>query len=217
MPSRLELAVDLLHSASDAALATHSASQAGYPFASSVPLVVDEHHCPVFLISSLAEHTRNLAADPRASLMIAKPLGDGETARISLLGEVHPVGHAPALVARYLRYHPHAERFLQLGDFSFHRLLPARVMTIGGFAKAGWLEGQRLLDAPWISPPQEIALIDAADNRLGEGRRLLGVDPYGADLLAARGRYRIRFDVAPVAADALLPTLLREFDKAGDA
>ncbi len=215
MLSRLELAIDLLHSASDAALATHSSSLPGFPFASSIPFIVDEHQRPVFLISGLAEHTRNLAANSRASLMIAKPLGEGEVARISLVGEVHPIGRDPGLVARYLRYHPHAERFLQLGDFRLHRLDPIRVMTIGGFARASWLEGERLLEAPSISLEQEAALIDAANGRLDGGNILSGVDAYGADLVTNRGRLRIRFGTGPVAGDALLPTLLRELEKPG--
>jgi hypothetical protein len=206
MLSRLELAIDLLHPASDAALATHSSSLPGFPFASSVPFIVDEHQRPVFLISGLAEHTRNLAANSRASLMIAKPLG---------VGEVHSMDRDPDLVTRYLRYHPHAERFLQLGDFRFHRLEPIRVLTIGGFAKASWLEGERLLEAPSISLEQETALIDAGNGRLRGEITLTGVDPYGADLVADGGRIRIRFGVGPVAEDALLPTLLRELEKPG--
>lgn len=215
MLSRLELAIDLLHSASDAALATHSSSLPGFPFASSVPFIVDEHQRPVFLISGLAEHTRNLAANSRASLMIAKPLGEGEVARISMVGEVHSMDRDPDLVARYLRYHPHAERFLQLGDFHFHRLEPIRVLTIGRFAKASWLEGERLLEAPSISMEQEAVLIDAGNGRLRGEITLTGVDPYGADLVADGGRIRIRFGVGPVAEDALLPTLLRELEKPG--
>ena len=215
MLSRLELAIDLLHSASDAALATHSSSLPGFPFASSVPFIVDEHQRPVFLISGLAEHTRNLAANSRASLMIAKPLGEGEVARISMVGEVHSMDRDPDLVTRYLRYHPHAERFLQLGDFRFHRLEPIRVLTIGGFAKASWLEGERLLEAPSISMEQEAVLIDAGNGRLRGEITLTGVAPYGADLVTDQGRIRIRFGVGPVAEDALLPTLLRELEKPG--
>ena len=215
MLSHLELAIDLLHSASDAGLATHSSSLSGFPFASSIPFIVDEHQRPVFLISALAEHTRNLTANSRASLMIAKPLGEGEVARISLVGEVHSMDRDPGLVARYLRYHPHAERFLQLGDFRLHRLDPIRVMTIGGFARASWLEGERLLEAPSISLEQEAALIDAANGRLDGGNILGGVDAYGADLVTNRGRLRIRFGTGPVAGDALLPTLLRELEKPG--
>lgn len=78
MLSRLELLIDQLHSVQEAALATHSTTLEGFPFASAVPFVTDEHHRPVFLISGIAEHSRNLAANPRASLMIAKALGEGK-------------------------------------------------------------------------------------------------------------------------------------------
>jgi putative heme iron utilization protein len=138
MRSRLEILIDLLHGAGDAALATQSLSMPGFPFASAVPFATDERHRPLLLISRLAEHTQNLNADARASLLLSRPLGDGEMARVTLLGQVAPAEASQELVARYLRYHPEAERFLRLGDFAFHRLEPVRIRVIGGFAQAGW-------------------------------------------------------------------------------
>lgn len=44
-------------------LSTHSRAVEGYPFGSVVPYVLDHEACPVLLVSRLAEHTRNLAAD----------------------------------------------------------------------------------------------------------------------------------------------------------
>lgn len=210
MLSRLELLIDLLHSASDAALATHSTTLEGFPFSSSVPFVLDEHHRPVFLISGLAEHTRNLIANPKASLMVAKHLGDGEMARVSLVGEVHPIDADPQFVSRYLRYQPHAERFLQLGDFRFHRLDPIRVLTVGGFAKASWLEGERLQNAHQVSLIKECEIIEQVTPMLGSGSNVLGIDAYGFDIQLGDDRRRIRFTTGPVAEDAMLPTLIRE-------
>lgn len=213
MLSRLELLIDLLHSVTEAALATHSTTLDGFPFASAVPFITDAQQRPVFLISGLAEHSRNLAANPRASLMIAKTLGEGEMARVSLMGEVHPIEATPRLVARYLRYHPHAERFLQLGDFRFQRFEPARVLTVGGFAKASWLEGTRLLEAPSIALGDEAELIAQFDQALAGGDcRLRGIDAYGADVLLAGKPMRIRFDSGPVTRDAWLPTFRRVLD-----
>lgn len=211
MLSRLELAIDLLHSAAEAALATHSTTLPGFPFASQVPFVTDAQHRPVLLISALAEHSRNLAANPRASLMIAKALGEGEIARLSLVGEVRAIAAEPALVARYLRYHPHAERFLQLGDFAFHRFEPQRLLTVGGFARASWLEGERLLESVALALEDEAALLPRAAEVLPEDIRLLGLDAYGADCWRDGERRRLRFPVGPVTVDALLPTLQREF------
>ena len=215
MLSRLELLIDLLHSATDAALATHSTTIEGYPFATAVPFVADAHHRPVFLLSGLAEHTRNLAANPRASLMIMKSLGEGEMTRVSLIGEVQPIEADPLLVSRYLRYHPHAERFLRLGDFRFHRFEPIRVLTVGGFAKASWLEGERLQEAPHLSLVDESELIMHVTELFDNGFRMLGIDAYGADLLTGDGRSRLRFSVGPVTSDALLPTLIRELGAIG--
>lgn len=209
MLSRLELLVDLLHSAQEAALATHSTTLDGFPFASAVPFVTDEHHRPIFLISGLAEHSRNLVANPRASLMIAKPLGDGEMARISLMGEVRSIEADSLLVARYLRYHPHAERFLQLGDFRFNRFDTAKILTVGGFAKASWLEGSRLLEAPVIPIAEEADLLTAYEKEGNKAWQLRGIDAFGADAILDGKPMRIRFAAGPVTKEAWLPTFNR--------
>jgi putative heme iron utilization protein len=209
MLSRLELLIDLLHSAQEAALATHSTTLEGFPFASAVPFVTDEHHRPILLISALAEHSRNLAANSRASVMIAKVLGEGEIARVSLMGELSPINADTLLVARYLRYHPHAERFLQLGDFRFHRFEPVRVLTVGGFAKASWLEGSRLIQAPVISLADEADLLAEHEQDASKDCHLRGIDAFGADVILGGKPERIRFTAGPATKAALLPTLNR--------
>lgn len=211
MLSRLELLIDLLHAVPEAALATHSTTLDGFPFASAVPFITDEHHRPVFLISGLAEHSRNLRANPRASLMIAKTLGEGEMARVSLMGEVHPVEADPLLVARYLRYHPHAERFLQLGDFRFHRFEPVKVLTVGGFAQASWLEGSRLLEAPVIALADEAVLLARHAHEADPDCQLRGIDAFGADATLDGQPVRIRFSTGPVNQEAWCPMFQREW------
>lgn len=193
-------------------MATHSTTLDGFPFASAVPFITDEHHRPIFLISGLAEHSRNLATNSRASLMIAKTLGEGEMARVSLMGEVHPIDADPLLIARYLRYHPHAERFLQLGDFRFHRFEPAKVLTVGGFAEASWLEGCRLLEAPVISLSEESDLLAKLDQDAGKEYTLRGTDAFGADAILNSQSERIRFTAGPVTKEAWLPTFIRTLD-----
>lgn len=210
MLSRLELLVDLLHGHGEAALATHSIAMPGYPLATAMAYATDERHRPIVLISRLAEHTRNLAADPRASLLVVKPLEGGEMARVSLVGELAPVDADPLLRDRYLRFHPEAERFLELGDFHFHRLEPRRVLVVGGFGKAGWLDGERLVDAPSLPLDVEKRLLEEAASLVPAGARMIGLDPYGADLLADGERRRVRFSVGAVVADAMLATLSRE-------
>ena len=210
MASRRDILLDLLHSASEAGLATHSAALPGYPFASSVAFATDEHHRPVLLISRLAEHTQNLAADPRASLVVARSLGEGEIARASLMGELAPMEADARLTARYLRFQPAAERFLQLGDFCFHRFEPRRIRIVGGFGQAGWLEAADLLKAPSLDLDEEARLMEAAAPRLPAETILLGLDPYGADILVDGTRRRHTVVAGPVLGDALLAALSRE-------
>jgi putative heme iron utilization protein len=203
MLSRLEILIDLLHGAGDAALATHSLAMPGFPFASAVPFAPDERHRPLLLISRLAEHTQNLAADARASLLLARSLEAGEMARVTLIGTIVPVEADVGLTDRYLRYHPEAERFLQLGDFGFHRLEPARIRVIGGFAQAGWLDGDRLLEAACLAAADEARLREEFASRLPAGADWLGIDAYGADVSLAGVRRRLRFPAAPCDAAAI--------------
>lgn len=209
MKSRFDTAIELLHLASEAALATASASMGGHPFASLVPFATDECHRPVLLISALAEHTRNLAADARASLLVARPLGEGEIARVTYVGRLRLTALSEAMVARYLRYQPAAERFLQLGDFVFHRLEAERIQVVGGFAQAGWLDKQRMADLPRVTPEEELDLIEAGCLALPPSCRLLGIDAYGVDLANDGLRRRLAFPAGPVGGNALLPSIRR--------
>lgn len=207
MRSRLEILVDLLHAQDTAALATQSSALPGYPFASTVAFAPDAHHRPLLLISRLAEHTRNLAADSRASLLVSQAMSGGEIARASLVGRVVRVEADRLLVARYLRYQPAAERFLQLGDFAFHRFEPERVLVVGGFAQAGWLDGSALLAAPSLASDAEAELL-AVPRALPDGTELLGFDLFGIDVRQNGARRRVGFDAAPVAPETLATTEL---------
>src|SRR5690606_26860432 len=53
-------------------LATHSQKMPGFPFGSVVPYCLDGQGWPLLLISRIAQHTRNLRADPRCSLLVGE-------------------------------------------------------------------------------------------------------------------------------------------------
>ena len=72
----------LLRQSRSGALGTHSVAMAGFPFVSAVPFVADALGRPAFLLSGLAEHTRNLLADPRASLLVTDGDWQGASARL---------------------------------------------------------------------------------------------------------------------------------------
>jgi putative heme iron utilization protein len=110
----------------------------GHPFGSLVAYAGTQ---PVLLLSELAEHTQNLRADGRASLLVAEsgasPLALG---RVTLLGRCRPVARAE-VEAGYLAVHPDAAGYLALRDFAFWRLDVETVRWVGGFGRMGWIAG----------------------------------------------------------------------------
>ncbi len=186
-------AIHLLHSVAHGALATHSAHYPGYPFATALPFVADPWQRPVILISGLAEHTRNLQGDPRASLLVGPPPGvDPQTgARMTLVGDTRPFDAEPGLVRRYLRYLPDAERYLELGDFRFYRMETRDIRLIAGFGRMGWTGPRDTgIDSHLTHDDEENLLTIFADTA---ATRLLGIDPWGIDLAVAGQRERREF------------------------
>ncbi len=146
------LARALLGAEKVAVLATVSASRGGHPFTSLVPFAVSREGEPLLLLSALAQHTKNLAADARASLLVhdvAAAAKDPRTAaRAAFMGRVRPVApeEEADAKARYLARQPSARGLLQL-DFTLHVLAVAEVQIVGGFAAAGWVSGDELRGA----------------------------------------------------------------------
>ena len=195
----------LLHGAAAGSLATQSLQMPGYPFASVLPFVLDERHRPVFLISRLAEHTKNLLADGRACLLVHGADGQNvlQDERASVLGDVRQIEASPELCARYLRYHPDGERYLALGDFAFFRMEPKGARYIAGFGKMGWIEEADWIAAAELPLGEEAKLIAELGDLDQSDLRVLGVDRHGADIEQAGKRRRLRFADAPVASDRL--------------
>jgi putative heme iron utilization protein len=129
----------LLKAGGSGALSTHSVEKPGFPFASLVLYALDERGRAIFLLSGLAVHARNLAADARASLMVAE--GDGQSsARVTVVGKAVKLsgGEAEAARAAYLARHPGAKAWASFGDFSLWRLEPVDSYVVAGFGSAGW-------------------------------------------------------------------------------
>lgn len=196
----LESALGLLHLARHAVLATHSTQLRGFPYATALPYVLDEQHCPVLCMSALAEHSKNLQADHRASMCVIQPdAADVQAgARLTLVGEAEWFEPTPDLLARFLRYEPNAEAHLAL-DFRFLRLRPRRVRFIGGVGKMGWIEEADWEALPALRLNAEHELIRAIAPKVRNGVRLLGVDCFGIDYETGGKRQRQRLPGAPVA------------------
>ncbi|AXE91033.1 HugZ family protein [Paraburkholderia terricola] len=197
----------LLHTTAVGTLATHAREPEGFPYPTVLPFAPDPRHRPTILISRLAEHTHNLRADPRAGfLVVDAPDGDVLSGqRVTLLGTFEAIDPAPEVVQRYLRYHPDAQRYLALGDFTFWTLQIERLRYIGGFGAMGWLDGAELDPLPPLGFDEESALLaHFSDYREGvDGVQLLGLDRYGADLKLNGARRRFAFEDAKRDREAL--------------
>lgn len=197
--------IHLLHSVSHGALATLSERVEGYPYATVLPFVLDEQHSPVFLISSLAEHTKNLLSNPRASLVVSEESQANVLAgaRVSLTGDVTQWNADQRFVARYLRYQPDGERYLALGDFAFFRMTVKHVRAIAGFGAMGWIEPERWSQIATLSLEAEAESIKGMQALFSDSFQLLGIDRYGADCVRAGVRERQRFENTPLSDEAL--------------
>lgn len=181
MQIAIESLIHLLHESSHGVLSTHSTQLPGYPYGTAVPLVLDTEHRPILLISALAEHTRNLMADDRASLAVVggAPRNVQDAARVTLVGRFEPFIPSNQLVSRYLRYQPAAEQYLLL-DFSFFRLNIELARYIGGVGKMGWIEQEDWHELGLLTSDEEEALL-AMGQAMSPAIRLLGIDTYGLD------------------------------------
>ena len=127
----------LMRLARTGALATLDAT-GGAPLATLVGVASDFDGAPLFLMSTLSRHTRNLAHDPRASLLLTGRHERGDPLnhpRVTLNGQVER-GAAPRAKARYLQRNPKAGLYAGFADFAVLKLRIEDVHFNGGFGRA---------------------------------------------------------------------------------
>src|SRR5271169_2998054 len=143
-PSFAERARTLMHSCRIGSLSTLSRKQPGFPFGSLMPYGLDSQGRPIFLISTMAMHTHNLLADPRASLFVTEPGASGDplgSSRVTLIGTVSKIPEPELAAARtvYLAGYPDSKYWVDFDDFSFYRMDVLDVYYVGGFGVMGWV------------------------------------------------------------------------------
>ncbi|HLP97674.1 MAG TPA: pyridoxamine 5'-phosphate oxidase family protein [Sideroxyarcus sp.] len=167
------------------ALCTLSKKFDGHPFGSITPYLVDHDGSVLILISTLAEHTKNIQHDARVSLITHNQ----EDPHIQTQGRITMVGNA-ALIAerdqagkRYLRYFPEAQTYFTMHDFQFYRIVPQALRYIGGFGDIHWVKAENYLVAPYPLIAEEDGLLDRLNAaRPASQGRLIGIDCDGFDL-----------------------------------
>lgn len=200
-----------------AVLTTAQRDAAGWPYPSLVLVALDHDAAPLLLISTLADHTLNIAADPRVGLLfdgtagLEQPLAG---ARVSVLGHALR-SEEPRHRQRFLARHPSAEFYAGFKDFAVYRVAVERAHLVAGFGRVRWLEGADLLlpSVPQALADQEGAVVRHMNDdhagalhlyatallgfpqRDGDGPRwvMTGVDPEGCDLRCGAEVARLPF------------------------
>ena len=201
----------LLRLARTGALAT---LDGGAPLTTLVGVASDWDGAPMFLMSDLSRHTRNLDADPRGSLLLTSEGGRGDPLnqpRLTLNGTVrrreNGDGHE-----RYVRRNPKSKLYIGFADMSLRRLEVDVLHFNGGFGRADaltWADIATPAAPPSLAQAEEellarvAALGDAAlANFAGSSGvwKPVGLDAEGLDL--GRGNAAARVDFAEAAADS---------------
>jgi putative heme iron utilization protein len=202
----------LLRIARTAALATLDLGT-GAPLTTLVSVGSDYDGAPLLLLSTLARHTRNLAADPRGSLLLTSQPGRGDPLNRPRLTVGGPIAADadPRARARFVARNPKSKLYASFADFSVFRMEISAVHFNGGFARAAALTPADILtdlagaEALMAAEPALLEEINAGDAaflaRLAGAEapdrrrawRAIGVDPDGLDLAAGARVARVSF------------------------
>jgi heme iron utilization protein len=206
-----------------AALAT---SMLGAPYVSLALFVPDLDASPLLLLSDLARHSRNIAFDPRISLLVDATEGHPDPLtgpRLTLIGRADPA-EDPRCLARFTAHHPTSAVYSGFADFRLYRLAVARGHLVAGFGRIHWIEGRDLVltgDYGTLAAAEADILrqFNEADagalagwagrllGRPGLGWRLTGIDPEGIDLRCGGETGRLDFPEAAATPERVLAAL----------
>ena len=149
-PSHAERALTLACQVTTGTLSTLAREPEGHPYGSFVAYSVLNGR-PIFLVSHLAEHTRNLLRDSRASLLVAEsgtgdPLARG---RVTLVGNCVQLDGEERAEARktYISTHPSSAYYADFKDFSFWAMEVESIRYIGGYGRMSWVESSEWFGA----------------------------------------------------------------------
>lgn len=133
-------------------LSTISKAHDSFPFGSITPYDITERGRLVLHVSRIAQHYKNMTADPRACLTVAerfpgsRPQAFGRASIMLRLHEV-PAPEQEAVRKRYRDRFPESRDYEQAHDFTLFRGTPERIRWIGGFGEIHWIEGGAFCEA----------------------------------------------------------------------
>jgi putative heme iron utilization protein len=195
-----------------ATLATLDIETAGGPYASLTLTACGQDAAPLLLLSDLARHSRNIAADDRVSLLFAKSNREAiSQGRSSVIGRAR-LCDDPLLKNRFLTHHASTRSFAQFTDFKLYRVEVDSVHFVGGFGNIHTFDRAEIMfdtAAMGDLATAETEIIEHMNTNHSEsvnlyahnlvGRpgmdwRLTGIDPEGIDLGRNDADARLDFD-----------------------
>ena len=202
----------LLQSQCNGVLSTLSIDMPGYPFGSITPFCLDGDGRPIILISTIAQHTCNIKADNKVSLISYDPFTDDSQAsgRTTYLADA-VLNDSDVVAERYYRFYPNSRGFHKSHDFNFYTLDCVRVRYIGGFGEIYWVEKADFLKANPFHFEEETGMVDHMNDDHQDAinhycdlfdiaydtenlPKLVGIDSEGFHLRVNSRLHRIRFD-----------------------
>jgi len=215
--------------ACDRAVLSTALVGSGWPYGSLVMAACDHAARPLLLISDLAQHTKNLGADTRASLLFDGTVGMDNPltgARVTVTGHLAP-SEDSALIARYTARHPGSEMYLGFADFHLYEMTVDRAHIVAGFGAIHWIDSADLLFdtegfgdlAAAEGDVVEHMNADHADavglyatkllGRPAGDWKMTGVDPEGIDLRCGGETARLDFEKTVHDAESARSILVR--------
>lgn len=211
-------ALNLLLRQHHGVLSTLSVKEPGFPYGSVLPFCLDHQGQPLLLVSGLAQHTRNLAENPKCSLTVFTQAASDQIqagARLVLLAEAQTLSavETEALAPRFYRYLPASPDYHLLADFRLIRLKLHKAHFIAGFGQIHWLEAESLQALSPFDPVQENAFCEdlnmreaellstlwhkVSESEALEPVALAGIDGLGGDLRQGPELLRFQFARSP--------------------
>ncbi len=197
-----------------AVLSTLSVDVKGYPFGSVVPYCADRSGQPVILISDIAQHTKNIVADPRVSLICLDNSADDQQAsgRVTLLADAIKISADDNdSVWRYYSYFPHSRDYHKTHGFDFYRLEIKKIRFIGGFGRIHWLEAEQFVRANPFKLEEEQGIVSHMNEDHADAIRhycatseiatshekspeMVGIDAEGIHIKVGKAIHRLTFE-----------------------
>ena len=204
------------HSSDFGVLSTISKRLDGIPFGSVVPYSFNELNEPVILVASIAEHTKNIIADSKASITIVQD-GDGDAqakGRITVAGTMVKVEN-DKVRDKYRRIFPESINYDTVHHFAYYELKTTAIRFIGGFGNINWIdpkdafelnpffkEGEkRIVNHMNADHKQDLIAYHKYFNHAessSDDISMVGIDSYGFDIVANKKKFRFAFD-SPIA------------------